>query len=62
MQQIEQKFYPAATKRLNKLYEKQLDLENGLQTRFTWQLQIQTLETWKTSPQLDTAVTWIFVF
>lgn len=63
MQQIGQKICPAATQRLYKLYENQLDLENVLQTRFTWwQLPIQTLETWKTSPQLDTAVTWIFVF
>lgn len=35
MQQTKQKSCPAAPKRLNKLYGKQLDLENGLQTRFT---------------------------
>ena len=58
LQQAEQNFCPARTERHNQLYEKQFDLENGLQTRFTQrQLQIQTSETCQTSLQLDAAVT-----
>lgn len=58
LQEAEQNVCPAHTKRHDQLYEKKFDLEDGLQTRFMRrQLQIQTSETWKTSLQLDAAVT-----